>query len=41
VFDLTEAMLANSSMPISWFVTAVLVTLGVVAVGVCMFRFVA
>ena len=41
VFDLTEAMLANSSMPFSWFVTAVLVALGVVAVFVCMFRFVA
>ena len=43
VFDLTEAMLANSAAapPLSMFVTAVLVALGVVAVFVCMFRFVA
>jgi hypothetical protein len=39
-FDLTEAMLANSGMPFSMLVTAVLATLAVVAVFLCMFRFV-
>jgi len=39
-FDLTEAMLANSTLPASMFVTAVLLALALVAVAVCMFRFV-
>lgn len=39
VFDLTEAMLANSAPPFSMFVTAILLALAVV-VAVCAFRFV-